>query len=503
MRQKTTDAHGETPTLSGTNNAPVAFGLNQSSAVCLPLVSDSQKLIWVHSNQINLQMDGAAELDRAFDRFPYLTEKQTAALAQRCSLHPDQVKVWFMVQRLCYGISWDYKDIHKVRRKLSRGKEEQQNRAGVKEDRGENKKWKREVKESDGKKAGEIREANERGMMGENVRANERLERKMKQEQPMKKEKDRKVEEVEENKKNAPKKRKRVTVADKLGKKRMKQGDEGVVERAGDIKVRSDEAEREWQKSTQTETTLFTRKKKKKANRRSLSIQEWPAHKCFVVPDEPLDVSPALDVPPLTDNQTPNTCMTPVKSGCEGKTEMEAKLEGEVHAESTNHKGSVTDKLKELTDVNDNPVVAEGSPTFTQQQDSPVVDARTPRTRTHIRWSKKTQTQLAMMKVAFSHCQYPDSGDYNQLAMLIGVPRYMLVQWFGDMRYYVKKARPRWMNQEQHSQALANIKYQQCLNGLPKAQPSEGGGKATWKMKPERSESNGEDESVQVPPEEK
>ncbi len=485
MRQKTPDACGETPTLSETNVAPVAFSLNQNSAVCLPLVSDGQKLIWVHSNQINLQMDGAAELDKAFDKFPYLTQKQTAALAQRCSLHPDQVKVWFMVQRLRYGISWDYKDIHKVRRKLklSRGKEWLQSGTGIKEDRGEKKKWKKEVKESDGKKAEEVREdqsASEGRMMGENVRAYERLERKMEQEQPMKKEKDRKVEEVEEDKKNIQKKRKRVTVADKLGKKRMKQGDEGVVERAGDAEIRSDEAEKEWQKSTQTET------KKKKANKRLLSVQEWPSHKSFVVPDEPLDASPASDVPPLTDNQTPNICVTPVKSGSEGKTEMEAKLEGEP---------------KELTDVNDDPVVAEGSPTSTQQRGSSVADARTPRTR--IRWSKKTRSQLAMMKVAFSHCQYPDSGDYNQLATLIGVPRYVLVQWFGDMRYYVKKARPRWMNQEQHRQALANIKYQQCLNALSKAQPGEGGGKASWKMKLERSESNGEDESVQVPPEEK
>ncbi|XP_044039502.1 homeobox and leucine zipper encoding b isoform X2 [Siniperca chuatsi] len=499
MRQKTPGARGETQTSSDINFAPVGFSLNQNSAVCLPLVSDSQRLIWVHSNQINLQIDGAAELDKAFDRFPYLTQKETAALAQRCSLHPDQVKVWFMVQRLRYGISWDYKDIHKVQMKFksSRGKVELHNRMGeeVKEDTGENNTWKREVKESGGKKAGKVREelsTNERRMMGENVRANERLERKFKQERLMKKIKDREVEE-EENKRNTHKKRKRVTVIDKMGKKRMKQGDEAVVERAGEVEIRSDKVEREStkSKSTQLETTLFTRKEMKaKANKRLQSVQGWPADKSFVVPDEPLDASPlliplsqtkAFDGPPLTDNKPPNNGMTPVKSSFEGKTEMKARLEGELHAESTNYNGAVADfgKLKELMEVNNNPV-----------------DGCTP-----IRCNTKTHTQLAMMKVAFSHCQYPDREEYNRLVMLIGVPRYTLIQWFGDMRYYIKKGRPRWMNQEQYSQALATIKYRQCLNALAKAQPSEGGRKATWKMKLETSESCSADESVQVPPE--
>lgn len=105
------------------------------------------------------------------------------------------------------------------------------------------------------------------------------------------------------------------------------------------------------------------------------------------------------------------------------------------------------------------------------------------------------------MRLAFSHCQYPSRIDYDRLARLIGLPRDVLVKWFGDMRYYIKKIRPCWMNQEQHSQALANIKYSQCLNALAKAQPSEGIGKPTWKMKTESSESSGKDESVNVPPE--
>lgn len=119
-----------------------------------PIVSDSNKLIWVHSKQFDLQLDGASELERAFDRFPYLTQSQTATLAQRCSLHPDQVKVWFMMQILHYGISWDHDDILDVKRKIKRqglGNEELQ------KDRGGNKNVKRKVKESGGKKAEEAR----------------------------------------------------------------------------------------------------------------------------------------------------------------------------------------------------------------------------------------------------------------------------------------------------------------------------------------------------------
>lgn len=449
LSQKTPDAHGETPTLSEMNFAPAAFNLNQSSAVCLPLVSDSQKLIWVNSNQINLQMDGAAELDKAFDRFPYLTQKQTAELAQRCSLHPDQVKVWFMAQRLRYGISWDYKDISKIQRKFksSRGKDEPQNRMRkeVKEDRREKKKQKREVMEED-------------------VQANEQLERKMTQ--PMKQEKNR---EVEEDKK---KKRKRTTVMDKMGKKRIKQQEDGVMEGAGEIT--SHKVEKQWQTSTQSELMVFTREKRKaKANKRLLSIYEVPAHKSYMVRDETLDASPlAFDVPPLTrvfPSSSPNVSVTPVEME-----EMEARPEGELHVESTDNDGALSDKfkLKELR-MNNNPAVADGSTRrLTHSQDPPkkqqdLIESDALPTR--IRCRTKTQSQLAMLKVAFSHCQYPNSKDYDWLAMLIGIPRYVLVQWFGDMRYYIKRAKPGWLNEEQYSQALANIKYRQFLKVLEKS----------------------------------
>ncbi|XP_071315057.1 homeobox and leucine zipper encoding b [Trachinotus anak] len=491
LRQKTPDACGNTR--REMNVAPVAFSMIQNAVVCLPLLSESQKLIWVHSNQVDIQLDGAAELDEAFDRFPYLTQKQTAALARRCSLHPDQVKVWFMVQRLRYGISWDHKDIRELRRKFKssqRKEQRKQDRMGevVKEKKREKK---RQVKESDGKKAGKEQSANEGRMMGASVGADERLERKMEQEQPLNKEQDRKVEKIEKDKRNPQKRKKKMTLPDKIGRKRMKQDIDGIMKRAGAAEIRGDQAEREGQKSIQSETSP-TRQMREKLNN-LMSVIEWPADKSFVVPDEPLDVSPLL----LSDNLTevlqgvdvvppipPNIGMTPVSSGFEGKPEME----GEVPADND---GFVTDvcKMKEL--LSRNPV-ADSSSTLDLQQDSDVIDACGP-----IPCNTKSETQLKMMKVAFSCCQYPKSEDYDRLATLIGIPRYTLVKWFGDMRYYIKKVKPSWLNKEQHKQALANIRYWQCVNTLTKTQSSTGCGKATRKRKPLR-ESPGEDESVEM-----
>ncbi|CAK6952998.1 homeobox and leucine zipper encoding b [Scomber scombrus] len=467
IRQNPPNAHGETPTISKRDFAPSAFNLNQSSAVCLPLVSESQRLIWVNSNQIDLQLDGAAELEKAFDKFPYLTPTQTEGLARRCSLHPDQVKVWFMLQRLRYGISWDYKDICEIRGKFKSnlGKEEQQNgmRKEVKEDSGEMKVQEKEVKECGEIKAGEVREEMEKGK----------------------------------------KKRKRNTSTNRMRKKRTNQQEEGVTEGAGGVEIRRDKVERQWQ--TSTPTSLFTRKKKEaKAKQRLPPLYEWPAQKSFVVPDERLDASSplilqAFEAPPLTELQgivhsfpssASNVTATPVNGGFDEKPEMEAQPQGGLHEEFTNDDSTVTD-VSQLRDyiMNNNPVVADVSQEYSQE-----VYALP----TRIRWRTKTQTQLAMMKVAFARCQYPDSECYNMLSEEIGVPRYVLVQWFGDMRYYIKRGKPRWMNEEQHSQALANIRYRQLLKALEKEQSSEGDRKPTIKMKLETGKSYSDGESVQV-----
>ncbi|XP_042369590.1 zinc fingers and homeoboxes protein 3-like [Plectropomus leopardus] len=453
--------------------ALMAFSLNQNGALCLPLVSDDQRLIWVRSSEINLRLDGAAELDKAFDKFPYLTENQTAALAERCSLHPDQVKVWFMGQRLRYGISWDYEDINNVRRKfkLNWGKEELQNWMKEK-DRGE-------VKQPAGKKVEKVLEeesAPEGGMMGENEMANEQSETKPKLEQPGKKDKDKRE---DEDKGKTQSKRKKVTASDEMEMKRKKRRDEGDVERAG-----SEEFERK--KST-------GERKRTEEKKKLLTIQERPAHTSVLMPDESLGGSPLLVFLSQSQDseQLKREDAVPTSTSGTLETGTEAKLEGHVHAES-NHNGAVTDfnQLEELMEMLDISLVADESLGVTQQPGSRAAEASTPPARTRL--STKTQAQLAMMKAAFSHCQYPNAEDYSRLAKIINIPRHTLVQWFGDMRYYVKKVKPRWMTEEQHSKALANVRYQQHLKALVKTKlrvaSSEGAEKPAWQTLLEMSE---------------
>ncbi|XP_051948187.1 zinc fingers and homeoboxes protein 1-like [Xyrauchen texanus] len=90
---------------------------NKTNLVCLPLVSDGLKLIWVRSEQIH-ELDAMSELVEAFNEFPYPTLQEVTALARRCALPPEQVKAWFMMQRVRYGISWGDDDIQETRRKL-------------------------------------------------------------------------------------------------------------------------------------------------------------------------------------------------------------------------------------------------------------------------------------------------------------------------------------------------------------------------------------------------
>lgn len=449
LKQTTPDVHRET------TFAPAAFNLNRNSALCLPLVSDSRRIIWVHSNEINLQPDGVAELDMAFDIFPYLTVKQTAALAKRCSLHPDQVKVWFMLQRLRYGISWDYTDIQQVRRKVRPEQEKLQNR--MKDKVGGEKRKRTQVDRSAGKKVAKVKEMQSRNkerMMAKNMRDNEQ-QSKTKQDKTVK---NRKVDKVgKKNKRNIQQQWKKVKVTDMTRKKRVRHVDEGAVA------------------------------KKAEANKRLMSVHQWPADKSFVVPDELLDVSPllfpqpphqAIKVPQESDNLTDNLCLMErgdvfsTTSNChcvfEGKSEMESSSQEEIDVDLVDHSVTITDadKLKEFTEVTllDNSDSADGSSTVTQQQD--VVDPCTPQPQ--IRCTAKTQAQLNMLKVAFSHCQYPNCEEYSKLAMVIGIHRSVLVQWFADMRYYIKKSRPHWMSVEQYRKVLANIRNRQFSKTLAK-----------------------------------
>ncbi|XP_047446444.1 homeobox and leucine zipper encoding b isoform X2 [Mugil cephalus] len=462
LRQQTPNVCEDTQTSSDVSTGPETFSKSQTSPLCLPLVSESGKLIWVHSHQIDLHMDGAAEMDKAFDRFPYLTQKQTEALAQRCSLHPDQVKVWFMAQRLRYGISWDYKDIFESRRKyLSgqmnvQGKEAPQNRM-----EGEVLKGTAKMKKqtSGGIKAGDVRVENS-PTVGENVLANLELERKTKQE-PLVKKKNKKL---EGDKSSAQKKRKRMTVTDKVGKKNMKEGNEGLLERVLEGEVKKDQVQSKGKKCTQSGPEMDT----------SSLIILRPETSTFNA--YPLTDSPIIDLLRGVPCSTP--IIPPVNDSYTGEKEKQAGPVGAPREDEQDQNIIVTDiaKLKELIETKDSPVAADDPTPYVQQQDSLALQSCAFSTLSR---HSKTQAQLTMMKMAFLQCQYPGSEGYSKLAKLIGIQRHALVQYFADMRYYVKKMKPRWMNHEQHRQTVANIKYRQLRDSLVKAEQDEGG--ATWK----------------------
>lgn len=99
-------------------SSSVSFSTNSNSVVCLPLVSEGLKLVWTQSDQTK-ELDAIPELVQAFNVFPYPTSQEVSTLAQICGLPLDKVKVWFMVQRIKYGISWASEDIEETRCKLA------------------------------------------------------------------------------------------------------------------------------------------------------------------------------------------------------------------------------------------------------------------------------------------------------------------------------------------------------------------------------------------------
>lgn len=104
---------------SESNGSGVAsFTTNHNSVVCLPLVSEGLKLVWTQSDQTR-ELDTIPELVQAFNLFPYPSSREVNTLARVCALPLDKVKVWFMVQRIKYGISWSSEEIEETRRKLA------------------------------------------------------------------------------------------------------------------------------------------------------------------------------------------------------------------------------------------------------------------------------------------------------------------------------------------------------------------------------------------------
>ncbi|KAJ8268765.1 hypothetical protein COCON_G00113720 [Conger conger] len=92
-------------------------GHNRTKLVCLPLVADGLKLVWTRSDQTRSWT--ACPAGAGLQRLPLPVPGELAGLARGCGLPLDSVRVWFMVQRVRYGISWAAEEIEETRRKLA------------------------------------------------------------------------------------------------------------------------------------------------------------------------------------------------------------------------------------------------------------------------------------------------------------------------------------------------------------------------------------------------
>uniref|UniRef100_UPI0037E98675 homeobox and leucine zipper encoding a isoform X1 n=2 Tax=Semicossyphus pulcher TaxID=241346 RepID=UPI0037E98675 len=112
------DLHHSASSAESNASGVASFTTNHNSVVCLPLVSEGLKLVWTQSDQTR-ELDDISELVQAFNLFPYPSSREINTLARLCALPLDKVKVWFMVQRIKYGISWSSEEIEETRRKLA------------------------------------------------------------------------------------------------------------------------------------------------------------------------------------------------------------------------------------------------------------------------------------------------------------------------------------------------------------------------------------------------
>ncbi|XP_061680447.1 zinc fingers and homeoboxes protein 1-like isoform X2 [Syngnathoides biaculeatus] len=69
----------------------------------------------------NPAMDNNVLLLGAYNRFPYPSPSEIAALASQTKFSEENVKVWFSAQRLKHGVSWTPEEVEEARRKRSNG----------------------------------------------------------------------------------------------------------------------------------------------------------------------------------------------------------------------------------------------------------------------------------------------------------------------------------------------------------------------------------------------
>ncbi|XP_036813794.1 zinc fingers and homeoboxes protein 1 isoform X2 [Oncorhynchus mykiss] len=488
-------SQGRAGTASPYNLAPAPFGLNQNHVVCLPLVSEHLKLLWACSDQTQ-ELDGVTYLIEAFNVFPYPTLGETASLAQSCSLHLDQVRVWFMVQRLRYGISWDAEEICMARCKMcgpNQAKDKKEKEEKVlpplsKEDDGRNRIEHSPVSTSNqlsslsfessspvprkSRKHHLVVAPNNSNLQhpspplplclvapptttGQTLEAPDK---------PQSHCQDFHSELWRSFSRNTNPPKEELQRLQALTRLHMKYIRKWFCNRRFLLhhRVKADPGSEENGQSQpndllSSQTQLIQRLTQPPPPTDS-RVRPSPAKKRVCQVDDVDFLSRSRNGNPDHGNPANNTHQIrsnlKVKEKEKEPADVQKKKTGAADKEKTARAGAkrwTKNVKKELKEERK----AVGITKFIDDDGEEQVLKMGP-------WPKnKTIAQLELLRHFFLTCQWPTKGDYTQLQQQTGLSRKALTQWFGDTRYYVKKGMERWMSGEEHQKVLAQIRGKQ------------------------------------------
>ncbi|XP_035639623.1 zinc fingers and homeoboxes protein 1-like isoform X3 [Oncorhynchus keta] len=488
-------SQGRAGTASPYNLAPAPFGLNQNHVVCLPLVSEHLKLLWACSDQTQ-ELDGVTYLIEAFNVFPYPTLGETASLAQSCSLHLDQVRVWFMVQRLRYGISWDAEEICMARCKMCGP-----NQAKDKKEK-EEKVLPPLSKEDDGRNRIEHSPVSTSNQLSSlSFESSSPIPRKSRKHHLV-------VAPDDSNLQHPSPPLPLCLVAPPTTTGQTLEAPDKPQRHCQDFHSelwrsfgRNTNPPKEELQRLQALTRLHMR-----------YIRKWFCNRRFLLhhrvkadPDseengqsQPNDllssqtqlIQRLTQPPPPTDSRVrPSPAKKRVCQVDDVDFLSRSRNGNSVHGNPANTTHQirsnlkVKEKEKEPADVQKKKTGAAdkektaraGAKRWTKNVKKELKEERKAVGITKFidddgeeqvlkmgPWPKnKTIAQLELLRHFFLTCQWPTKGDYTQLQQQTGLSRKALTQWFGDTRYYVKKGMERWMSGEEHQKVLAQIRGKQ------------------------------------------
>ncbi|CAL8384525.1 unnamed protein product [Arctogadus glacialis] len=498
-----------------------AFSLNKNSTLCLPVFSADNKLLWVHSNSIAQEVAHVADtLDGAFDVFPYPKREEMAKLARRCSLHVDHVRVWFMFQRLHYGISWDYTDICAVRRRLlgpgrrrpakaavvvggeddpqavreqgedkeEAEEEEEAAREDVLEEAGE-----RGSSEGSGScvKMGARGVATEKGEEGRGGGSGETGESTASPTPPpvssVRRPYGRPRRLLEPGRRRSVRVAKATKAAVVVGGEDdpqvvREQGEKKEEEEAEEEAAREDVLEEAGERGSSEESGSCVKMKARgvatekgeEGEGRGGGSGETGESTASPTPPPVSSVRRPYGPPRKKKKKAPFDLLPKVQVS-------EITLASKGHrgppGAGENHAGRKADSTATVSRDHDGvDGVAPGNGSAhgntsalgdldTSKAKASPPDAK-PKKKNKTREQREQLEQLNHLRRAFLACQYPEPSDYDRLSELTGRQRQKLTQWFADRRYDLKNSEPRWITRQDQQRVLARMRQQQRVKHL-------------------------------------